>query len=119
MIRAGFLSSSERRELAIWAQHHQQTAPLAKNWIMPVINRTGVVQYVIREYWRMGSETLLDEISWSRSSGTEMVQYEHDAQRHRVLRAASPIWLRQAQQALTAQLEAYAADDGNLVARRG
>lgn len=104
---------------AIWAQHHQQTAPLAKNWIMPVINRTGVVQYVIREYWRMGSETLLDEISWSRSSGTEMVQYEHDAQRQRVLRAASPIWLRQAQQALTAQLEAYAADDGNLVARRG
>ena len=24
---------------AVWAQHHAQTAPLAKNWIMPVQDR--------------------------------------------------------------------------------
>ena len=27
---------------AVWAQHHAQTAPLAKNWIMPVTDRAAV-----------------------------------------------------------------------------
>ena len=49
---------------AIWSQHHVQTAPLAKNWIMPVISRCDAVDYCTREYWRMGSATWLDEISW-------------------------------------------------------
>lgn len=104
---------------AIWAQHHQQTGPTDKNWIMPVISRWASVNYVTREYWRMGSATLMDDISWNRTDSAEMAKYEQDAQAERIQRAASPIWLRQAQQALTAQLEAYATDDGNLVAKRG
>lgn len=104
---------------AIWAQHHQQTAPLAKNWIMPVQSRARAVNYVTREYWRMGSATLLDEISWAKTDGTDLAQYEHHAQAQRISRAASPIWLRHAEQALKAQQAAYGADDGNLVAKRG
>ena len=49
---------------AVWAQHHAQTAPLAKNWIMPVQDRAAVASYVTHEYWRMGSDTILDELSW-------------------------------------------------------
>lgn len=104
---------------AVWAQHHHQTAPLAKNWIMPVTSRPRAANYVTREYWRMGSATLLDEMCWDSTNSTEMAKYEHDAQAKRIQRAASPIWLRHAQQALQAQQAAYAADDGNLVAKRG
>jgi hypothetical protein len=49
---------------AVWAQHHAQTAPLAKNWIMPVQDRAAVASYVTHEYWRMGSDTILDELCW-------------------------------------------------------
>ena len=104
---------------AIWAQHHLQTGPLAKNWIMPVLDRDGAADYVTREYWRMGSATVLDEISWCGTRLAEMAKYEHRAQTQRMVRAASPLWLRQAQQALQAQQAAYAADDGNLVVKRG
>ena len=104
---------------AIWAQHHRQTAPLAKNWIMPVTSKWRAVNYLTREYWRMGSATFLDEISWDRTSSAEMAKYNHDAQAQRIQRAASPIWLRHAEQALTAQQASYDADDRNLVAKRG
>ena len=104
---------------AIWSQHHVQTAPLAKNWIMPVISRCDAVDYCTREYWRMGSATWLDEISWHSIDLAEMAKYEHDAQRQRIERAASPIWLRQAYEELQAQQAAYAADEGKLVAQRG
>jgi hypothetical protein len=67
----------------------------------------------------MGSATLLDDMCWDSTDLAEMAKYEHDAQTQRIERAASPIWLRQAEQALTAQQAAYAADDGNLVAERG
>ena len=49
---------------AVWAQHHNQTAPLFKNWITPVIDRTAVASYLTREYWRLGSDTFLDTVSW-------------------------------------------------------
>lgn len=104
---------------AVWAQHHQQTAPMAKNWIMPVMSRQDAVNYATREYWRLGCATLLDDISWDGTNLVEMAKYEHDAQAERIHRAASPLWLRQAQQALQAQQAAYAAGDGNLVVKRG
>ncbi len=104
---------------AVWAQHHLQTGPLAKNWIMPVLDHDGAADYVTREYWRMGSATVLDEISWCGTRLAEMAKYEHRAQAQRMERAASPLCLRQAQQALQAQQAAYAADDGNLVVKRG
>ena len=49
---------------AVWAQHHAQTAPLAKNWIMPAQDRAAVASYVTHEYWRMGSDTILDNLCW-------------------------------------------------------
>ena len=92
---------------------------MAKNWVMPVISREDAVNYVTREYWRLGSATMLDDISWDSTNSAEMAKYEHDAQADRIHRAASPLWLRQAQQALQAQQAAYAADNGNLVGKRG
>jgi hypothetical protein len=73
---------------AVWAQHHAQTASLAKNWIMPVQDRAAVASYVTHEYWRMGSGTLLDELCWDRTPVDTMAQYHHDQQAHRITRAA-------------------------------
>jgi hypothetical protein len=104
---------------AVWAQQHNQTAPMAKNWILPVNDRFKVASYLTKEYWRLGNDTFLDHLSWDQSTLEEMAQYEHDQQQARIKRAASPIWLRHAQQALEAQQAAYEADDGNLVSKRG
>jgi hypothetical protein len=52
---------------ATWTQHHSQTAGVDKNWIMPVQSRSSVVNYLTREYWRVGSVTLLER--WSRKFG--------------------------------------------------
>ena len=94
---------------AVWAQHHDQTAPLAKNWIMPVQDSKAVTSYVTHEYWRMGSDTLLDELCCNRTPVDTMSQYHHDQQAHRIQRAASPLWLKQAQQALDDQKARYEA----------
>ena len=104
---------------AVWAQHHAQTAPLAKNWIMPVQDRTAVASYVTQEYWRMGSGTLLDELCWDRTPVDTMAQYRHDQLAHRITRAASPLWLRQAQQALNTRQAAYQANADQFVMERG
>ena len=104
---------------AVWAQHHAQTAPLAKNWIIPVQDRSAVASYVTHEYWRMGSDTLLDELCWDRTPVDTMAQYRHDQQAHRITRAASPLWLRQAQQALNTQQAAYQANADQFVMERG
>jgi hypothetical protein len=82
---------------------------LAKNWIMPVQDRAAVASYLTHEYWRMGSETLLDELCWDRTSSDTMAQYNHAQQAYRIQRAASPLWLRQAQQALHTQQAQYEA----------
>jgi hypothetical protein len=104
---------------AVWAQHHAQTASLAKNWIMPVQDRAAVASYVTHEYWRMGSGTLLDELCWDRTSVDTMAQYHHDQQAHRITRAASPLWLRQAQQALHTQKAQYEASGDLQMMKRG
>ena len=95
---------------AVWAQHHAQTAPLAKNWIIPVQDHAAVASYVTHEYWRMGSDTILDNLCW----GAEQSNYAPNdnycqQQAYRIQRAASPIWLRQAQLALHTQLAQYEA----------
>ena len=92
---------------AVWAQHHQQTGPLAKNWIMPVNNRASAVNYVTREYWRLGSATLLDEISWAKTSAAEMAVQETEAQAHRINKAASSAWITAATAALRDQQSRY------------
>ena len=104
---------------AVWAQHHNQTAPLFKNWIMPVTDRTAVASYLTQEYWRMGSGTLLDELCWDRTPADTMAQYHHDQQAHRITRAASPLWLRQAQQALHTQKAQYEASGDLQMMKRG
>ena len=104
---------------AVWAQHHNQTAPLFKNWIMPVTDRTAVASYLTQEYWRMGSGTLLDELCWDRTPADTMAQYHHDQQAHRITRAASPLWLKQAHQALGDQKAAYEASSGLQMMERG
>jgi len=84
---------------AIWAQHHKQTGPMAKNWIMPVKDRWEVADYAVREYWRMGADTQLLDISWDRGCPDAMRAYEHEQQAQRINKAASPIWMQQAQAA--------------------
>ena len=92
---------------AMWAQLHTQTAPLAKNWLMPVTDRSAVAQYLTKEYWRLGSKTVLDALCWNQTSADAMAHYEHEAQHARISRAVSPFWLSQAQQALKTQQANY------------
>jgi hypothetical protein len=109
---------------ALWAQHHAQTAPLAKNWIMPVQDREFVASYVTHEHWRMGSDTILDNLCWGAEQSNLLTQHslsEHYAQQQgqRIQRAASPIWLRQAQQALDVQKARYEANGDLQIVERG
>ena len=104
---------------AVWAQHHAQTAPLAKNWIMPVQDRAAVTSYVTHEYWRMGSDTILDKLCWDQTSPNTIVQFAHEQQAQRLSRAASLLWLRQAQQALNTQQARYEARGDLQMMERG
>ena len=97
---------------AIWAQHHTQTAPLAKNWIMPAQDRAAVASYVTHEYWRMGSDTISDNLCWDAehsNSATDRTSTTPNNRHIAFTRAASPLWLRQAQQALDTQQARYEA----------
>ncbi len=100
---------------AVWTQHHPQTAAVEKNWIMPVLSRSAVVNYLTREYWRMGSATYLDHISCQNRDFAEMAKYTDERQTDRIQRAASPLWLRQAQQALELQQAEYQANHSSVV----
>ena len=109
---------------AVWAQHHVQTAPLAKNWIMPVQDRAAVAGYVTHEYWRMGSDTISDKLSWQTEQLTPVGQNilsEHYTQQQaqRLSRAASPLWLRQAQKALDDQQARHEASGDLQMMERG
>ena len=105
---------------AVWAQHHNQTAPLAKNWITPVTDRTAVASYLTREYWRLGSDTFLDAVSWDdRAAANAFKDYNHLKQAKRLSRAASLLWLKQAHQALDYQKAAYEANADQFVMERG
>ena len=104
---------------AVWAQHHDQTAPLAKNWIMPVQERAAVASYVTHEYWRIGSDTILDNLCWDQTLSDSTAQFAHEQQAHRIQRAASPLWLRQAQQALYTQKAGYEASGDLQMMERG
>ena len=95
---------------AVWAQHHAQTASLAKNWIMPVQDQAAVASYVTHEYWRMGSDTLQDELCWDTGHANHSTDDNYSQQQaYRIQRAASPLWLKQAQQALDDQKAQYEA----------
>jgi hypothetical protein len=104
---------------AVWAQHHAQTAALVKNWIMPVQDRTAVANYVTHEYWRMGSDTILDELCWDQTLPNTIARFTHEQQAQRITRAASPIWLRQARQALHTQKARYEASGDLQIVERG
>ena len=92
---------------ALWAQHHRQTAPLTKNWIMPVLDRDAVAEYLTREYWRMGDATLRDELCWSRTSAGTLAQYEHDQQRARIAAAVGSLWRQRAEEQFFALQDKY------------
>ena len=105
---------------AVWAQHHSQTAPLAKNWIMPVQDRTAVASYMTHEYWRIGSDTISDNLSWNAEQSNHAPNDNYTQQQaHRIQRAASPLWLKQAQQALHTQQAAYEASGDLQMMERG
>ena len=109
---------------AVWAQHHAQTAPLAKNWIMPAQDRAAVASYVTHEYWRMGSDTILDSMCWGADQTNLPTQYVSNEQYalqqvQRIQRAASPLWLKQARQALNTQQAAYEASGDLQMMERG
>ena len=105
---------------AVWAQHHAQTAPLSKNWIMPVQDRAAVASYVTHEYWRMGSDTILDNLCWDAEQSNYAPNDNYCQQQvHRIQRAASPLWLKQAQQALHTQQARYEASGDLQIVERG
>ena len=105
---------------AVWAQHHAQTAPLAKNWIMPAQDRAAVASYVTHEYWRIGSDTILDNLCWGAEQSNYAPNDNYSQQRaYRIQRAASPLWLKQAQQALYTQQARYEASGDLQMMKRG
>ena len=105
---------------AVWAQHHAQTAPLAKNWIMSAQDRAAVASYVTHEYWRMGSDTLLYELCWDTGHANHTTDDNYSQQQaQRIKRAASPLWLRHSQQALDDQKAAYEASGDLQMMERG
>ena len=83
-------------------------------------DRAAVTSYVTHEYWRMGSER-----SWTISVGmlTSQTLRSNDnyaqQQAHRITRAASPLWLQQAQQALNTQQAQYEASGDLQMMERG
>ena len=95
---------------AIWAQHHRQTGPMTENWIMPVIDRWEVANYATREYWRMGADTQLLDISWGHGCPAAMRAYEHEQQAVRINKAASPIWMYHAEKAYADYWARYSAE---------
>ena len=105
---------------AVWAQHHTQTAPLSKNWIMPVQDRAAVASYMTHEYWRMGSDTILDNLCWDAEQSNYALNDNYCQQQvQRIQRAASPLWLQQAQQALHTQQARYEASGDLQIVERG
>ena len=85
-------------------------------------DRAAVASYVTHEYWRMGSDTILDELCWdAEQSNPDTALDEHYAQQqaYRIQRAASPLWLRQAQQALHTQQARYEASGDLQMMERG
>ena len=98
----------------VWTQHHPQTAAVEKNWIMPVVSRSSVVNYLTREYWRIGSVTLLDHISWSQSTAAEMAKFAHDAQANRIAAAVDADALRAAKDAFLSYRDKYKQIDDHL-----
>ena len=104
---------------AVWAQHHKQTAPLANNWIMPLQDSKAAAGYVTHEYWRIGSDTILDNLCWDQTLSDSTAQFAHEQQAYRIRRAASPLWLRQAQQALDTQKARYEASGDLQIVERG
>jgi len=105
---------------AVWAQHHKQKAPLAKNWVMPAQDRAAVAGYVTHEYWRIGSDTILDNLCWDAEQSNYAPNDNYAQQQaHRIQRAASPLWLRQAQQALNDQKARYEASGDLQIVERG
>ena len=92
-----------------------------KNWIMPVTDRAAVASYVTHEYWRMGSDTISDNLCWDVHSLNFAHQTSNYAQQQaqRITRAASPLWLQQAQQALNTQQARYEASGDLQMMERG
>jgi hypothetical protein len=91
---------------------------------MPVQDRAAVAGYVTHEYWRMGSDTISDKLSWQTEQLTPVGQKilsEHYTQQQaqRLSRAASPLWLRQAQKALDDQQARHEASGDLQMMERG
>ena len=68
----------------------------------------------------MGSHTFLDAISWDDQKAVNVFkEYHHLKQANRLSRAASPLWLKQAHQALDHQKAAYQAQADLQMMERG
>lgn len=104
---------------AMWAQHHEKTGPMSKNWIMPVIDRWEVASYATREYWRMGADTQLLDITWNADCPEAMRAFEHEQQALRINKAASPIWMQHAEMAFAEYWARYSSEGITALAERG
>ena len=77
---------------------------------MPAQDRAAVAGYVTHEYWRLGSDTISDNLCWDTGHANLTTDDNYSQQQaYRIQRAACPLWLRQAQQALHTQKAGYEA----------
>ena len=87
---------------------------------MPAQDRAAVASYVTHEYWRMGSDTLLGELCWDTGHANHTTDDNYSQQQaYRIQRAASPLWLQQAQQTLRTQQARYEACGDLQIVERG
>jgi hypothetical protein len=104
---------------AVWAAHHPQTAPLDKNWIMPAQSKPAVASYLTHEYWRLGSATLLDEITWSQTAAAQMAGFAHSAQASRIAAVATYDAVEAAKAAFLRYRDKYKQINDHLHSKRG
>ena len=87
---------------------------------MPAQDRAAVTSYVTHEYWRIGSDTISDNLCWNAEHSNHALNDNYTQQQaHRITRAASPLWLHQAQQALHTQQAQYEASGDLQIVERG
>jgi hypothetical protein len=85
-----------------------------------LVPKTLTTDNVTHEYWRMGSDTISDNLCWDSAQLNFAPNDNYTQQQaHRIQRAASPLWLKQAQQALHTQQAAYEASGDLQMMERG
>ena len=88
---------------ALWADTATVAAPPKSNEIYPVLSVKRASDYLYHEYWKLGSETFNDRLTYLNIE--EIILKPRDDAADRLKAAASGVWLTKAQLALPEHIE--------------